>query len=105
MFDMRRREFIALFGGAAAACSVSWPGAARAQKPKLRRIGVLTAANPEPFFGIFSGALRELGYVEGQNIQFEVRSANGRLQLLAELANELVRLDVDTIVASFTPAV
>ena len=97
---MRRREFITLLGGAAA-----WPLAARAQQPKLPRIGVLIPANPEPFWSVFRDGLREHGYIEGQNIQFEFRSADGKPNLLRELAAELVRLKVDIIVAHQTPAV
>src|SRR5919204_2744464 len=97
---MKRRVFIALLGGAAA-----WPLAALAQQLKLPRIGVLIPANPEPFWSVFREGLREHGYIEGQNIQFEFRSANGKPDLLRELAAELVRLKVDIIVASQTPAV
>ena len=97
---MRRRAFISLLGGAAA-----WPLAARAQQAKKPRIGVLVVANPEPFWGQFRDGLRELGYVEGQNIEFEFRSANGQLNTLPDLAANLVQLKVDIIVANQTPAV
>jgi putative ABC transport system substrate-binding protein len=96
---MRRRKFISLLGGA-----VTWPLAAHAQKPKLPRIGVLLTANPEPFWTEFQAGLGERGYVAGQNIALEFRSANGNLNRLRELADELVRLKVDIIVASQTPA-
>ena len=99
---MKRREFITLLGGAAVA---SWPLPLAAQQPKLPRIGVLLTANPEPFWSEFRAGLREHGYIEGQNIQFEFRSADGQLNLLRALADELVRLKVDIIVASQTPAV
>jgi putative tryptophan/tyrosine transport system substrate-binding protein len=95
-----RRQFISALGGAAA-----WPLAAQAQQPKLARIGVLIPANPEPFSSEFRAGLREHGYIEGQNIAFEFRSADGKPNLLRELAAELVRLKVDIIVASQTPAV
>ena len=95
-----RREFITLLGGAAA-----WPLAARAQQQKLPRIGVLLPANPEPFWSTFRQGLREHGYSEGQNIAFELRSADGKSDRLRALADELVRLKVDTLVASQTPAV
>jgi ABC-type uncharacterized transport system substrate-binding protein len=97
---MRRRRFITLLGGAAA-----WPLAARAQQAKLPRIGVLVVSNPEPFWTEFRAGLREHGYTEGQNIAFEFRSADGKLERLRGLADELVRLKVDIIVASQTPAV
>ena len=98
---MRRREFITLLGGAAA----MWPLAARAQRTGLPRIGVLVPANPEPFWSEFQAGLREHGYIEGQNIAFEFRSGEGKLDRLRELADELVRLKVEIIVAHLTPAV
>lgn len=97
---MRRREFIGL-GGAA----VLWPLAARAQQPiKVPCIGVLLISGPEPM-GPFRESLRDLGYAEGKNIQIEVRSAQGQIARLPELAAELVRSRVDVIVAIQTPAV
>jgi putative ABC transport system substrate-binding protein len=96
---MRRREFITLIGGAAA----GWPLAARAQQTKMPRIGVLLVSGPEPM-GPFREALRDLGYVEGKNIQIEVRSAQGQATRLPGLAAELVRSQVDVIVAVQTPA-
>jgi putative ABC transport system substrate-binding protein len=96
---MRRREFITLLGGATA-----WPLAARAQQAeRVRRVGVLCVRGPEPL-GPFREALGDLGYVEGKNIQIEVRSAQGQDARLAELAAELVRSRVDVIVAVQTPA-
>jgi hypothetical protein len=72
---VKRREFITLFGSAAAA----WPLAARAQQPtQLARIGFLRAAAPnEKEFNAFRGGLRALGYVEGRNIIIEQRYASG----------------------------
>jgi putative ABC transport system substrate-binding protein len=97
---MRRREFITLLSGAAAA----WPLAARAQQAeRMRRIGLLLVSGPEPL-GPFREALAELGYVEGKNIQLEVRSAQGQDTRLPELAADLVRSQVDVIVAVQTPA-
>jgi putative ABC transport system substrate-binding protein len=100
---MKRREFIALLGGAAAA----WPVAGRAQQPTVPRIGALVVGNPdpEPFWRLFREGLRDLGYIEGQNILFEFRSAGGNANLLAELAADLVRLKVDIIVTWQTPTV
>jgi putative ABC transport system substrate-binding protein len=97
---MRRREFITLFGGAAA-----WPLAAPGQQTKLPRIGVLVPADPEPFWSAFRDGLREHGYVQGQNIQIEFRSAEGKPERLRGLADEFVGLKVDVIVAHQTPAV
>jgi putative tryptophan/tyrosine transport system substrate-binding protein len=94
---------IAAIGGA----TVAWPLAARAQQPaKLPIIGALVIGNTDPgqFWREFRQALRDLGYVEGQNIRFEFRSAEGQVNRLPELAAELVHLKVDVIVAWFTPA-
>ena len=100
---MRRREFITLLGGAAAA----WPLAARAQQPaKVPRIGFLFygSPGPSPELDAFRQGLRELGYIEGQNIVIEYRFASGRVERLPELATELVRLKPDVIVTPGTPA-
>src|SRR5262245_38407602 len=99
---MRRREFITLLGGAAA-----WPLASRAQKPeKIARIGYLSSANPRsmPAFQAFEQRLRELGYVDGQNIVIEYRDAEGEVDRLPDLAADLVRLDVNVIVTASDPA-
>ena len=99
-FDqLKRREFIKLLGGAA-----SWPLAASAQS-KVARIGALYIglADAESFKKELREGFRELGYVEGQNITFEFRSAEGKLERLPELASELVRLKVDVIVALYVP--
>ena len=100
---MQRRDFITLLGGAAAA----WPLAAYAQQAvKLYRIGILSPELlPPGFLEAFRQGLREFGYVEGQNIAFEIRSAEGYGQRLAALANHLVELKVDVIVAVNTPSV
>ena len=95
---VNRREFITLLGSAAAA----WPLAARAQQ-KVHRIGLLLVRGPEPM-GPFREALRDLGYVEGNTIQIEMRSAEGQEARLQELAAELVRSKIDVLVASLTPA-
>src|SRR5262245_19060553 len=100
-FNMRRREFITLLGGA----TVVWPLEARTQQPKVARIGALYIglADAESFRKELREGLREVGYVEGHNIAFEFRSAEGRLDRLSELASELVRLKVDVIVALYVP--
>jgi putative ABC transport system substrate-binding protein len=99
---VKRRKFITLLGGAAA-----WPLAARAQSPaKVRRLGVLSqgsaSAHPTPLFQAFRQSLRELGWVEGQNLTIEWRFSEGSDEPLPRLAAELVRLSIDIIVA--TPA-
>jgi putative ABC transport system substrate-binding protein len=101
---MRRREFITLLGGAAAA----WPLTARAQQPGgVRRIGVLLPGNSataarNPRMQAFYKALQELGWVEGKNVAFERRWAEGRYERLTDLAIELARLNVDVIVTAST---
>src|SRR5512132_1676819 len=93
---MKRREFITLLGGGAAA----WPLAARAQQiGKVARIGFLRYAGPhQKQFDGFRDGLRANGYVEGQNIVIEQRYADGAFDRLGELAAELVRLNLDVIV-------
>ena len=98
--NMRRREFITLVGGTA----VSWPLVARAQRAN-RRVGALILGNADAqsFEVDLREGLRKRGYVEGQNIQYEFRSADGNIALLSKLAAELVALRVDVIVALYTP--
>jgi putative tryptophan/tyrosine transport system substrate-binding protein len=84
-----------------------WPNFAEAQLPaKLLQLGILTFDVPrsEPFLEVFFQELRRLGYVEGQNIAFEFRSAEGRVDRIPDLAAELVRLNVNVIFASATGA-
>src|SRR5882757_9756649 len=96
---MNRREFVKF----SAVSTAVWPFAVRAQQ-KVHRIGVLLVSGAE-FMGPYREVLQSLGYVEGKNIQFEVRSAQGQRDRLPDLAAELVRNKVDLIVASLTPAV
>lgn len=96
---MRRREILLSISAALSA----WPLVARAQQ-KIPRIGILIFTEAE-HMGPFREALRDLGYVEGRTIQFEIREANGQASRLPDLATELVRSKVDIIVASLTPAV
>ena len=97
---MRRREFITLVSGAAA----GWPLAASAQtQPKIPRVGVVQAATPGRGLEAFRQGLRDLGYVEGQTIMLELRSAEGRLERLPELVAEVVGLKVDVLFAGGTP--
>ncbi len=100
---MKRREFITLLGGATA----TWPLAARGQQPaRVPRIGFLFYGAPELSLEIdaFRQGLRELGYIEGQNIFVEYRFARGQVEKLPELAAELVRLKAEVIVTPTTPA-
>jgi len=98
---MRRREFISLLsvGG------VDWALTARAQPSKVARIGALYIgiADAESFTRELREGLRELGYVEGQNIAFELRSAEAKLDRLPGMAAELVQLKVDVIVTLYVP--
>jgi putative ABC transport system substrate-binding protein len=100
---MRRREFITLLGGAAA-----WPVAARAQQAgKVYRIGmleILSAALNIANVQVLREGLRQLGYVEGQNLAIEYRSADGRDDRFPGLARELLALKVDVIITRGTPA-
>jgi putative ABC transport system substrate-binding protein len=101
---MQRREFITLLGGAA----VAWPLAARAQQQKVWRIGMLDTASRElnsANLAVFYKELRDFGYVEGQNLIIEYRSADGRNERLPDLVSELLRLNVDLIVVRGTPEV
>ena len=101
---MKRREFITLLGGAAAA----WALAARAQQAgKIHTIGWLSAGASDPTSPPLTGflnALPELGWIEGKNVVIERRYAENRLERLPELAAELVRLKVDVIVGIGTLA-
>jgi putative ABC transport system substrate-binding protein len=95
---MRRREFITLVGGAA----VAWPLAARAQQPARRpRLGILIYSTPErdPNTQSFLRGLRDLGYIDGQNIDIAYRFAEGRPERLRDVAAELVRARPDVIFA------
>ena len=98
---LRRREFIALLGGAAA-----WPFAAHAQQPALPVVGFLSAATTlsERLRALGQG-LKETGYIEGDNVVLAFRFAEGQHDRLPALALELARRQVSVIVAGSTPAV
>jgi putative tryptophan/tyrosine transport system substrate-binding protein len=101
---MRRRDFVTLFGGAAA-----WPLSARAQQStKVATIGFLEATSPSTqgqIASAFVERLRELGWYEGRNLTIKVRWAEGRPERYAEIAAEFVRLKVDVIVSYALPAI
>jgi putative ABC transport system substrate-binding protein len=94
-----RRKFLAALGGAA----VAWPLAVRAQQrtSPIRRIGII---DDGPLWDHFRQGLRELGYIEGQTVVIDYRSAEGKPDRLAAVASELARLPVDVIVTFGTAA-
>src|SRR5271169_1738024 len=101
---MRRRDFIAGFGGAAA-----WSLVARAQQPAVPVIGVLNSPSADDYskniYTVpFLQGLKETGYVDGQNVAVEYRYAENQLDRLPALAADLVRRRVAVIVATGTPA-
>jgi putative tryptophan/tyrosine transport system substrate-binding protein len=104
---MRRREFMTTIGGVAA----TWPFTVQAQQKKIWRIGYLISGSLKEgevaygWFDEFRKELNDLGYVEGQNLIIDRRSAEFRNERLLALANELVALHPDVIVASATPAI
>jgi putative tryptophan/tyrosine transport system substrate-binding protein len=97
--DLSRRDFITLIGGAAA----SWPVAARAQQlGRLHKVAVLTLLAPEQaaaFVASFRDELQHLGYVEGQSVEFDYRYAEGDVARLHGLAQELIALKPDVVLA------
>jgi putative ABC transport system substrate-binding protein len=96
---MKRREFVTLIGGA-----VVWPIAAGAQQKKTYRIGILSQDLQPGLLETFRDELQKKGYVEGSDISIELRNAAGQNERLPALADELLKLKVDVIVAVNTPS-
>ena len=99
---MRRREFISLLGGT----TIGWPLAARAQSGKVYRLAQLSAgtkASRVPLLDAFMRGMRDLGYVEGQNLVTEHRYAEGGFDRLPALARELLAWQPDVLLAATTP--
>jgi putative ABC transport system substrate-binding protein len=104
---MRRREFITLLGGMAVAALTAWPLVTRAQDAKPPLVGLLQAGSAASMlsnYDAFRDAMRQIGYVEGRNIRFEYRFADGVIDRLPGLAAELVALNPNVIVSGPLPA-
>src|SRR5262245_3745314 len=103
--NMQRRQFISLIGGIAT--GLMSPLSSSAQNANIRRIGVLVVGNADADAVTFQTELREelrkSGYVEGQNLIFDLKSAEQKLDLLPKLAAELVAQKADVIGALYTP--
>ena len=103
---MRRREFITLLGGTAAA----WPLAARAQQPdRVRQIGVLapgasTDSDQQFRLQVFQDTLRKLGWADGRNVRIDIREAAGSAERFRTYAAELVAAKPDVLLADSSPA-
>jgi putative ABC transport system substrate-binding protein len=98
---MRRREFLVLVGGAAV-----WPATAVSQQSKKKLIGVITGFNDKEvtlLFGTFRARLQELGWIEGQNVTFDIRNTSGDYAKLDAEADSLVATSPDVIVTQGTP--
>jgi putative tryptophan/tyrosine transport system substrate-binding protein len=97
MADIRRRKFIAVLGG----MTVVWPLVTRAQRP-IKKIGFLSVSSPSahvPFVAAFNEGLKEVGFVEGQNLTIEYSWAEGKFDRLPAMAADLIRNKVDVIAA------
>ena len=96
---MRRREFITLSAGV-----IAWPFAVLAEQKRAHRVGILSQDLQPGLLEAFRDELQRLGYVEGRDISIELQNAAGHNERLPALADDLLRLKVDVIVAVNTPA-
>ena len=97
MADIRRRKFIAVLGG----MTVAWPLVTRAQQ-LVKKIGFLSVSSPgahAPFVAAFNEGLKEVGFIEGQNLTIEYSWAEGKFDRLPAMAADLIRNKVDVIAA------
>jgi len=92
---VKRRELLIALGGSV----IAWPLAAHAQRKAMPVIGFLSSTSPGPYLDMYRQGLSEMGYIEGQNLAIEYRSAEGRVDRLPALANDLVERKVDLIAA------
>jgi putative ABC transport system substrate-binding protein len=99
---IRRRDFITLLGGAGAV----WPLAPRAQQARQWRVAYLTvsATTNHPYYEAFKEGMRALGYVEGQNLVLDARGAQGNIERLPDLMNQIIALNPDVVAVVTTPA-
>jgi ABC-type uncharacterized transport system substrate-binding protein len=97
MADIRRRKFIAVLGG----MTVAWPLLTRAQQP-VKKVGFLSVSSPKAhatFVAAFNEGLKEVGFIEGQNLAIEYSWAEGQFDRLPAMAADLIRNKVDVIAA------
>jgi putative tryptophan/tyrosine transport system substrate-binding protein len=102
-YHMKRRELIALIGGAAAACSIAWPLAGRAQQSEMPLVGFLNSASADTWGHLaqaFRGGMREVGYAEGRKVAIEYHWAEGQVDRLPALSADLVWRRAAVIVTS-----
>src|SRR4051812_16125193 len=103
---MKRRSFLKACAGSVTAASLAIPSLASAQPAQMRRVAALILGNAdaEAFGKQLREGLAKAGYVEGRNVVLDIRSAEGKLELLPDLAAQLVASRPDVLVALYTPS-